>query len=172
MTYGSETQAGNTVAGIFATERDAKAAIKNLHKAGFKKTWVAKTREADRDTGEPTVDNPDAMDRLLGNNKVPLHRALIEHGLTEAQAQNLERDIAFGNTIVTAYGEADLQQAAQCITQANGEVIDATGTVPTAYHRETTARTLPVERGEFGGTDMDDDLVDYESEEFFAVGRR
>jgi hypothetical protein len=200
-TYDTETtgQRSNTIAAIFATEHDARDGIKNLHKAGFKKTWLGKMREADRDTGEPTVEaDGGGIARFLsaGAERRPLHKALMERGLSETQAQAVESDIAPGNIIVTVYGEDNPDRAAECLQDAKGAVIDAAGAIPTAVRdasldprtgvdkddrdrdadvapmRDDAAMgTVPTERGDYRGDATTPELEGYETEEFIATGR-
>jgi hypothetical protein len=128
----------NTLAAIFATEKSARDAIKNLHKAGFKQTWLGKTRENDPSTGQPTVEGGnDAFARFLsaGSDRRPLHRALIERGLTETQARDVEGDIAPGCLVVTVYAEDNPQRVAEILADDNGDVIDAPGETPRAVER-------------------------------------
>jgi hypothetical protein len=47
---GYDGQLSNTLVAIFATSHDAHAAIKELHKAGFRQTWLGVMNEIDRDT--------------------------------------------------------------------------------------------------------------------------
>ena len=183
-------QRSNTIAAIFAVERDARSAIKSLHKSGFKKTWLGKTREADRDTGEPMVEATDAMARFLsaGMERRPLHKALVERGVSQAQAESIEADIAPGCTVVTVYGEDNPQRAAELLADDKGQVIDASGETPTAVDRATLDPRTGVDR-ERNDDDRDDrdttlappggavtgedfgDIEGYETEEFISTGR-
>ncbi len=184
-------QRSNTIAAIFAVEHDARSAIKSLHKAGFKKTWLGKTREADRDTGEPTVETTDAIARFLsaGMERRPLHKALVEHGVSQVQAESIEADIAPGCIVVTVYGEDNPQRAAELLADDKGQVVDASGEMPAAVDRAALdPRTgvdrdrkndrndrdddaLPTQRGDVATGEDFGDIESYETEEFISTGR-
>lgn len=169
----------NTIAAIFATEKSARDAIKNLHNAGFRQTWLGKTRENDRTTGEPMVEGgSDGLARFLsaGSDRRALHSALMERGLTESQARTVEGDIAPGCLVVTVYGEDNPQRVADILADDNGEVI--AGEMPRAVeHASRDPRigvdreAIPTQRGDYLA---DDDLRDNEGyviEEFIATDR-
>jgi hypothetical protein len=123
----------NTLAAIFATAHDAHDAIAELHKAGFKKTWLGKTRAADAKTGEALVDDPKGglISRFL-NGQVPLYKALVEQGLSEERAMEVESGIAVGCSVLTVYGEDNPQRVIQILEDFRGDVIGADGSFPTA----------------------------------------
>jgi hypothetical protein len=167
----------NTIAAIFATEKSARDAIKNLHKAGFKQTWLGKTRENDLTTGEPTVEGGnDAWARFLsaGDDRRPLHRVLMERGLTESQARTVEDEIAPGCLVITVYAEDNPQGAAEILADDNGDVIDAGAERPRAVDRASRARRerdrIPAQRGDYFADDASGADEGYVIEEFIATG--
>jgi hypothetical protein len=106
-----------------------------LHQAGFKQTWLGKTRENDRETGEPTVEGGnDVWARFLsaGDDRRPLHRVLMERGLTESQARGVEEEIAPGCLVLTVYGEDNPQRVTEILLAENGDVIDPGNETPRA----------------------------------------
>lgn len=125
------SQLSNTLAAVFATEHDAREAIKDLHKAGFKKTWLGRILPADRNTGEPVVEETaGSVSRFFSGDvgKRPLSRALIEHGASEDQAAAIEDDVAPGCAILTVYGEDNPTVAQQLLANNKGSVVDSAGT--------------------------------------------
>jgi len=111
----------------------------------------------------------------------PLHHVLIEHGLSEPQAQAIEADIAPGCSIVTAYAEDDPERVADLMYAQRGQVVGGVDDAldartpygesePTAMPRDgraVTRETLPTERGELEYSSIDD----FEVEEFHLSDR-
>ena len=117
-------QLTNTIAAIFATTHDAREGIKQLHKAGFHKTWLGITKPADRETGAAIVEDTQGLSRFLSPTRLPLHKALLEHGISEDQASEIEESIAPGCSVVTVYGEDNPRKAFDLLSDAKGQVID------------------------------------------------
>ena len=123
------------------------------------------------------------MARFLsaGSGRRPLNHVLIEHGLSEPQAQAIEADVAPGCSIVTAYAEDDPERVADLMYAQRGQVIGGVDNAPrtrTSYvgpERRATPRdgrvdprdTMPTERGELEYSTMDD----FEVEEFHLADR-
>lgn len=144
----SKETPSNTLAAIFATQKDAREALKDLHKAGFKTTWLGITRTPDGDTGEPTVEDPSGLARFIsaGGDRQSLHKALIAHGIGESQAQRIEREIAPGCAIVTVYGEDNPEKVAELLDAHKGHVVGVDGTMPTAVEIASMSPTTGVEK--------------------------
>lgn len=139
----------NTLAAIFATKQDARDAIKDLHKAGFKNTWLGTTTSPDGDTGAPMVEESGGLARFIsaGGDRMSLHKALIQHGIVEDQAQRIEREIAPGCTIVTAYGEDNPDKVEELLEVHKGHVV-GTAALPTAVEIASSSPRTGVEKDE------------------------
>lgn len=156
MTMQSTSRSGdrtptNTLAAIFATKHDAQDAIKDLHKAGFKKTWLGTLAAPDGDSGAPMVESAGGgLARFIsaGGDRMSLHRALIQQGVVESQAERIEREVAPGFTIVTAYGEDNPKKVEELFGVHRGEVIGATTVLPTAVRLASAAPRTGVEKDE------------------------
>jgi hypothetical protein len=182
----SDTERSNTLAAIFATGHDAREAIKELHKARFRTTWIGTMREFDRDSGEPTVEsagNPLARFFSAGADRRPLHKVLIERGLTVQQAEQIESDVAIGMSVLTVYGEDNPDRASELLSEAHGQVIGGLDDAPpavliasedprTGVDRKTTDRTSSGETQMPGnGSGRDGEYVDSaeDADDVFAV---
>jgi len=133
-TAAGTSQLSNTIAAVFATEHDARAAIKDLHKAGFRKTWLGRILPADRYTGEPVVEETGGgLTRFFSGDlsKRPLSKALVEHGASEDQAAQIENDVAPGCAILTVYAEDNPAKARELLAGNKADVVEASGS-PTA----------------------------------------
>jgi hypothetical protein len=122
----------NTIVGIFATTHDAREAIKHLHKGNFKQTWLGVTKPPDGATGEPLVEDPNSLSRFFAADRLPLHRALLQHGVSEEQAEEIEANIAPGCAVLTVYGEDNPQRVSELLRENKGHVVDAGGAFPEA----------------------------------------
>ncbi|GAC1444855.1 MAG: hypothetical protein PVSMB8_13110 [Vulcanimicrobiaceae bacterium] len=187
----------NTLAAVYATQKDAREAIKELHKAGFKQTWLGMTKPADSATGEPMVEDPGSLSRFIsaGGDRMPLHRALLQHGISETQAEQIESEIAPGCAIVTAYGEDNPAKAHELLTLHKGQVVGGALDMPEAVriasaqprtgvdkeerkeaeHARDAKRTEHHEHGRDDERDVvvhayRDDYTDYPSETFVERG--
>jgi hypothetical protein len=142
-------RASNTIAGIFATDRDAREAIKELHKAGFKKTWLGKTHAADTQTGDTLVQNDGGgpLGRFLAGN-LTLRRALVSRGISELQAANVEDSIAVGCSILTVYGEDNPDRAVQILTDFKGDVVGTADALPPAVANASASPRVGVSHDE------------------------
>ncbi len=136
MAFGtnSASSRSNTLAAIYATQTDAREAIKDLHKFGFKQTWLGMTKPADGMSGEPMVEDPGGLARFIsaGGDRMPLRRALLAHGISETQAEQIEGEIAPGCAIVTAYGEDNPMKAGELLTLHKGQLVGGSLDLPEA----------------------------------------
>lgn len=189
MQDGYDASLSNTLAAVYATERDAREAIKDLHKAGFKQTWLGMTQPADSMTGAAMVEETGGLGRFISaGDRMPLHKALLRHGISETQAERIEDDIAPGCAIVTAYGEDNPAKAREILTVRKGQVVGGTTEVPEAVRRASAEPRTGVPKDERKGAermrsrdalddeDRDvvtyrDDYSDYPGETFFERGR-
>lgn len=149
----------NTLAAIFATADDARESLKDLHKAGFKQTWLGVTKPGQR-AGEPLVEQPgSAIARFIAlqDDAMPLHRALLEHGLTEQQAREIDRDIAVGCAVVTVYGEDNPQRASQVLSAHKGDVV-ASNETPDAVARASESPRTGVPKDERKAAESDREI--------------
>jgi hypothetical protein len=121
----------NTIVGIFAATKDAREAIKHLHKGKFTQTWLGITKPADS-TGEPLVEDANSFSRFVSADRMSLHKALLERGVSESQAQQIEEDIAPGCAVLTVYGEDNPARVSEILSANKGHVIDAGAELPTA----------------------------------------
>jgi hypothetical protein len=142
-------RASNTIAAIFATDHDAREAIKELHKAGFKKTWLGKTHAADTQTGDTLVEdaNGGPIGRFFSGN-LTLRRALVSRGVSELQAANVEDSIAVGCSILTAYGEDNPDRAVQILTDFKGDVVGTADALPPAVANASASPRVGVSHDE------------------------
>jgi len=127
-----ESGRSNTIVGIFARTQDARSAVKDLHKGKFKQTWLGITKPSDNATGEPLVEDPNPLSRFFSADRMSLHRALLDHGVSESQAEQIEEDIAPGCAVLTVYGEDDPVRVSELLRQNKGHVIDAGSELPSA----------------------------------------
>jgi hypothetical protein len=175
MTNGSkidDSQAlpNTTIVAIFAIEQDARQTVKDLRKAGFAQTWIGITKKQDAAAGEPVVEDANPLVRFFSADRLPLHKALLLHGVAEKQAQSIEAQIVAGCSVVTVYGEDNPSRASELLQSANGLVVDVDG----ATHQASTdgdggwsfARDEHA-LGMAAGNTADDALY----EEFFEVRR-
>jgi hypothetical protein len=147
---GGVSQLSNTLAAVFATEHDARAAIKDLHKAGFKKTWLGKILPADQYTGQPLVEEPGTQfARFISGDpaKRPLLKALLAQGVSEAQASELEEDVAPGCAVLTVYGEDNPAGAAQLLLDNKASVFGSASATPSAVDAAAAEPRTGVEHG-------------------------
>jgi hypothetical protein len=182
---GRDGQLSNTLVAIFATSHDAHAAIKELHKAGFRQTWIGVMNKIDRDTGEAIVDEG-GLARFLSPDRVSLSKALLKRGVSEDQALEVEQDIAIGCAVITVYGEDNPDRAADLLSGAKGHVIQ--GSAPSAVSLASESPRVGVEkddkneknwnagnatvRGRDASTaTLVDEEPDYLVEEFYSTGR-
>lgn len=142
-------QPTNTLAAIFATQHDARDAIKDLHKAGFKKTWLGTLSAPDGDTGEPMVEDPGGLARFIsaGGDRMSLHKSLIQHGVGEQQAERIEREVATGCVIVTVYGEDNPTKVEELLDVHKGHIVGARA-LPTAVELASMSPRTGVEKDE------------------------
>jgi hypothetical protein len=147
-TAGSD-RTSNTIAAIFATDRDAREAIKELHKAGFKKTWLGKTHAADTQTGDTLVEDASGgpIGRFFAGN-LTLRRALVSRGISELQAANVEDSIAVGCSIVTVYGEDNPDRASQVLADFKGDVVGTADALPPAVANASASPRVGVSHQE------------------------
>jgi hypothetical protein len=182
---GYDGQLSNTLVAIFATSHDAHAAIKELHKAGFRQTWLGVMNEIDHDTGAAIVDEG-GLARFLSPDRVSLSKALLKRGVSEEQALEVEEDIAIGCAVITVYGEDNPDRAADLLSGAKGHVI--AGSAPSAVALASENPRVGVEKTDKTATDWSaneaamrgrdastatlvDDEPDYLVEEFYSTGR-
>lgn len=123
----------NTLAAVYATQTDARNAIKDLHKAGFKQTWLGLTKPADSQSGETMVEDTGGLGRFLSlSDRMPLHKALLSHGISEPQAADIEGEIAPGCAIITVYCEDNPMRAQALMTEHKGKVVGGSLDLPEA----------------------------------------
>lgn len=165
-----EEKLSNTIVGIFATKHDAREAIKRLRGQNFKQTWLGITRPADRETGEPQVEDTDVFARFMSPDRVPLHSALLEQGVSESQARQIETDIAPGCAIVTVYGEDNPSRASELLSENNGYVVEADTETPSAVKAGSAHPRAGVDRDERRANDERDPRdPEYAHDEFEFV---
>ena len=174
----------NTVAAVYATQSDARNAIKDLHKAGFKQTWLGLTKPADTQSGETMVEDTSGLGRFLSlSDRMPLHKALLSRGITEPQAVNIEGEIAPGCAIITVYGEDNPMRAQELMTEHKGQVIGGSLDLPEAVriasldpktgidkHEEREKKHQEHVRADREIHPYDEDYADYPSDTFVERG--
>lgn len=161
----------NTIASIFATQHDARDAIKDLHKAGFKTTWLGMTQPPDRDTGAAMVEDPGGLARFIGGgDRMPLHKALVAHGVVEAQAERIEREIAPGCAIVTVYGEDNPSKAEELLEAHMGHVVGATTAMPTAVEIASMSPRTGVQKDELKLAEREREVKDPKADDLGRGG--
>jgi hypothetical protein len=162
-----------TIAAIFASEAGARNAVQTLHKAGFRRTWLGTTAAAGCDAAAAHGDGEAARFLSTGEDRRPLHRALIEHGVSEEQARGIEAEIAPGSVIVTVCGEDAPKRAAEILAEDAGDVIGPIALrvgIERRGNERDRRQTIATERGEIV-LDPVRDREGFESEEFIATGR-
>lgn len=163
----------NTLAAVYATQTDAREAIKELHKVGFKQTWLGLTKPADSTSGEPMVEDPSGLARFIGGDRMSLRRALLQHGISQTQAERIEGEIAPGCAIVTAYGEDNPMRAREVLEAHKGQIVGGSLDTPEAVQIASADPRTGVEKKHDRDEDRDvaahayrDDYSDYPSEIF------
>ena len=172
------------LAAVYATQADARNAIKDLHKAGFKQTWLGLTKPADSQSGETMVEDTSGLGRFLSlSDRMPLHKALLSHGISEPQAADIEGEIAPGCAIVTVYGEDNPMRAQELMTERKGQVIGGSLDLPEAVriasldpktgvdkHEEREKKHQEHVRADREIHPYDEDYADYPSDTFVERG--
>ncbi len=152
MAFGTNdaSSRSNTLAAIYATQTDAREALKDLHKFGFKQTWLGMTKPADTMSGEPMVEDPSGLARFIsaGGDRMPLRRALLAHGISETQAEQIESEIAPGCAIVTAYGEDNPMKASELLTLHKGQLVGGMLDMPEAVRLASAEPRTGVDKDE------------------------
>ncbi len=127
-TYGSGAQ---NLAGIFIDRESAHDALTELHHAGFRRVWLGVTRA---EAGEKTIESENAggfmetMGRFFSGEEArgnTLAEALVAHGLSDAQAREIDAQIVPGNAVVVVDGENDVAEATSIIEETGGKVSGA-----------------------------------------------
>lgn len=112
-----------------------------------------------------------------GDDRRPLHRVLMERGLSEAQSRAVESDIAPGCLLLTVYGEDNPQRVADILADDNGDVISPLGETPRAVELASRdPRTGVDPKQDDSQSEWDLDAADgdddgFVTEEFIATGR-
>ena len=128
-TYGSGAR---NIAGIFLDRDSAHDALTELHHAGFRRVWLGVTRA---EAGEMTIESEnaggfmEAMGRFFSGEESrgsTLAEALVAHGLSEAQAREIDAQIVPGNAVVIVDGENDLAEATTIIEETGGKLSGTT----------------------------------------------
>jgi uncharacterized protein (TIGR02271 family) len=122
---------GATIAVMFTNRDTAKAALTELHEAGFRDVWLGVMHGDASTAAGATVaaDEGGGMMKSLarffsgeGAQEQALHQALFAHGLSDDQARRLEATVPAGAAIVTVSGENDVDEAIE-ILQRNGGTV-------------------------------------------------
>jgi len=157
MNY-SNTQQGGTqpsaLVAVFATRELAKRAISRLHDEGFHHTWLGITESmgyegATGATGTATrVESDNAVARFFGAGDDTLHEALLKHGVSEADAAQLDNTLPAQSAIVTVNGENHPELAVQIVSECDGEMVTSKGSSPLydTYAEDKSSRALPKDR--------------------------
>jgi hypothetical protein len=139
-----------TVVAVFMNRDDARDAARELHDAGYKHTWIGTTRPhgpSDESRGvEPgtvtgTMEGTDivqggspnilgAIGRFFAGEQYTLNEALREHGVSTADAGQLEESIAPGSSVLTvALSDDDVRAGSQdpptIIARCSGRLLTA-----------------------------------------------
>ncbi len=142
--YGSGAQ---NLAGIFIDRDSAHDALTELHHAGFRRVWLGVTRA---EAGETTIESEnaggfmEAMGRFFSGEEsrgATLAEALVSHGLSEAQAREIDAQITPGNAVVIVDGENDVAEATAILEETGGKLSRSTATAGAAtFDTPVTAR--------------------------------
>jgi hypothetical protein len=150
--YGTDAQGAlsNTLAAVFATERDARDGIKELHKAGFKRTWLGVAKQADRKSGEPLVEDKQGLGALFFPDQTTLRKALLDTGVSAWQADEVTSRVAPGCAVLTVYAEDNPQRAAELLEMAKGDLVVNEAEFPDAARIASMSPRTGVERDDRG----------------------
>lgn len=187
-----------TVAAIFDTPDQAKAALKNLHEAKFHKTWMGTTSTAlstgtpsgtyDRATGtftpvgatsaadgEHTVETAagggigGTLSRFFGeSNQQSLHDALIKQGVPASDAMALDQRMHDGGAVITVQVDDRYEEAVQILQQDRGEI--ASSDSPNTARVATPA--VPVDGTPVTNTGIEDEKTIALREERLAIDKQ
>jgi hypothetical protein len=122
---------GATIAVMFTNRDTAKAALTELHEAGFRDVWLGVMHGDASTAAGATVaaDEGGGMMKSLarffsgeGAQEQALHQALFAHGLSDDQARRLEATVPAGAAIVTVSGENDVDEAIEILQRHGGTV--------------------------------------------------
>ena len=108
------------IAALFQSREEARAAIKGLHKADYKHTWLGTTSIGEKASGEETV-TVETGGFFAGSES--LVDSLVKRGVPGESARMLESYIEPGNAVLTVdMKDREPQEAIDVITLHGGRV--------------------------------------------------
>jgi uncharacterized protein (TIGR02271 family) len=138
-----------TMVAVFRDRESAREALSELHNDGYRDTWLGITQGAATTASaggstSVTVQSEEggglkeALGRFFsgGESEQSLHQALINRGVSEAQAQRIDQTALPGSAIVTVDPENDLAGVVTILRRYGGEV-------STGLTGESTAASIP-----------------------------
>ena len=188
-----------TIAAIFDTPDQAKAALKDLHEAKFHKTWMGITSTNvstgtpsgtyDRATGTFTPDSAtsatdgehvvetaagggigETLSRFFGeNNQQSLHDALIKQGVPASDAMALDHRMHDGGAVITVQVDDRYDEAVRILQQERGEIASS-GSANTA--RVAAPVAAPTYGTAVAATDVEDEKTIALREERLAIDKQ
>lgn len=184
-----------TLAAIFDTPEQAKQALKDLHAADFKKTWMGATATSSglpSGVYEPATNTftPDssanagvqvetiegggfggALSRFFGeSNQQSLHEALIAQGVPASDAVALEDKMHDGGAVITVQVQDRYDEAIQILRQDRGSLA-TTGIPSAAPATSSTTGTVPSAATPAGTGITDEDTLTL-SEERLSIDKQ
>ncbi len=159
---------GTTLAATFADKLTADAALAELKGGGFHEAWMAVTKPARGDETTATVGSDRAFaqhavaessDGVIGavgryfSGEVSLRRALVEHGLSETEAVDIDESVPAQGAVVVVNAGDRSDEAASILSGGAIRVLDAQG--ETFEHYPSRTDTVPGQGDELDrGTDV------------------
>jgi hypothetical protein len=111
---------GRTIAALFQSREEARSAVKPLHKAHYKQTWIGTTSIAEKASGDP-VTTVETGGFFSGTES--LIDTLVKRGVHGDAARSLETRIEPGNAVLTVDPkDHGSQEAIDILTRHGGRV--------------------------------------------------
>jgi uncharacterized protein (TIGR02271 family) len=143
-----------TIAAAFADRERAHDAVHRLHDENFHDSWIGLTRvdnsadyrTADQAGSDTRVESENWFTRFFGEGDISLHEALVQHGVSEADARAVG-ELPDKSAILTVDGENDPELAAEIVVECGGQLITRGFAGATyGYDKGTTSSQIPAAR--------------------------
>lgn len=119
----------DTVSATYSDTSSAETSLHDLKAAGFRKTWMAVTQargEAPHAVAESSDGVVGALGRYFSGER-SLRHSLVEHGVSESDAREIDASLAAHGAVVVAQGGERVDEAASILARGASRVFGAEG---------------------------------------------